>query len=123
MAMIKSIQPADVQEMHEDAARGWGRLLSALHRLQPRRATTPATTVERVDEATTAALFAQALHDDSNLELDWLWLAAQVTRDVERRYCLQRALHINPHSESARQQLLKLRVEMATAAAARVAAR
>jgi hypothetical protein len=123
MEMIKRIQPADVGEMHGDAARGWDRLVAGLRGLLPRQAVAPDTTVERVDEATAAALFAQALYEDSNLELDWLWLATQVTRDVERRYCLQRALHINPQSEIARWQLLKLRVAMATAAAARVAAR
>lgn len=48
-----------------------------------------------------AELFQQALHENFNLELDWLWLATQVTRDYERVYCLQRALWINPHSELA----------------------
>jgi hypothetical protein len=53
-------------------------------------------------------LFAQAVRDNSNLELDWLWLATQVTRDAERRYCLERALVINPHSAAAREALATL---------------
>src|SRR5687768_6068241 len=34
------------------------------------------------------ALFVRALCEDSNLEMDWLWLATQVVRDHERRYCI-----------------------------------
>jgi hypothetical protein len=50
-------------------------------------------------------LFAAALRDPSNLELDWIWLACQVTRETERRYCLERALYINPGSAVARRML------------------
>ena len=53
-------------------------------------------------------LFAQALHENSNLEMDWLWYAANMTRDVERRYCLKRALEINPQSSLAHSALAKL---------------
>lgn len=55
-----------------------------------------------------ADLFVQALCDASNLEMDWLWLATQVTRDHERRYCLERALQINPHSTIAQRELATL---------------
>lgn len=50
-------------------------------------------------------LFAEALRDPSNLELDWIWLAGQVRRASERRYCLERALYINPASHAARRML------------------
>jgi hypothetical protein len=65
---------------------------------------------ERLEFATAHAtqLFAQALHENSNLELDWLWYAANMTGDGERRYCLNRALTINPHSDLARSALAKL---------------
>lgn len=53
-------------------------------------------------------LFAQAVRENSNLEMDWLWLYAQVTSTAERRYCLERALAINPHSEMACDELAKL---------------
>jgi len=54
-------------------------------------------------------LFIQGLREDSNLEMDWLWLATQVTSDGERRYCLQRALAINPGSLLAQRGLVQLR--------------
>lgn len=46
-----------------------------------------------------------ALRADSHLELDWLWFYMQVTDPAHRRYCLQRALAINPHSAIARREL------------------
>jgi hypothetical protein len=69
-----------------------------------------AESAERLEFASARAthLFAQALHEDSNLELDWLWYAANMTSAVERRYCLHRALAINPHSSLARSALAKL---------------
>jgi hypothetical protein len=69
-----------------------------------------AESIERLEFATARAtqLFAQALHENSNLELDWLWYAANMTSDVERRYCLDRALTINPHSDLACSALAKL---------------
>lgn len=117
MAMIKSIPQAEQGGLSTGVAQGWARLVAGWQELLGRDAVAPAELAETtLDDATAAALFAQAIHEDSNLELDWLWLAAQVTRDVERRYCLQRALTINPHSEIARRQLLALRVDMAARA-------
>lgn len=61
------------------------------------------------------ALFAEAVRADSNLELDWLWLAGQV-RDVDqRRFCYERALQINPGSEAARRGLAGLETQQAPA--------
>jgi len=69
-----------------------------------------AESVERLEFATARAtkLFIQALHENSNLELDWLWYAANMTGDLERRYCLNRAFAINPQSSLARSALAKL---------------
>src|SRR5687767_2876766 len=69
-----------------------------------------AESAERREFATThaAQLFIRALHENSNLEMDWLWYAANVTGTIERRYCLNRALTINPHSDLARSALSKL---------------
>ncbi len=53
-------------------------------------------------------LFLLGLREDSNLEMDWLWLATQVSCDAERRYCLQRALAITPESRLARRWLAHL---------------
>jgi hypothetical protein len=58
--------------------------------------------------ARAARLFAQALHEDSHYELDWLWYAANMAGDSQRRYCLERVLRINPDSELAQRALAKL---------------
>src|SRR4051812_15775061 len=62
---------------------------------------------ERLEFVTERAtyLFAQALHENSNLEMDWLWYAANMCSVAERRYCLHRALTINSHSGLARSAL------------------
>lgn len=54
-------------------------------------------------------LFMQALEEDSNLEMDWLWLATQVTSTAQRRYALERAQQINPRSAVAKRGLKQLR--------------
>jgi hypothetical protein len=54
-------------------------------------------------------LFAQALREDSNLEMDWLWLATMVRTDGQRAYCLRRALRINSRSALAVRGLARLR--------------
>lgn len=53
-------------------------------------------------------VLARALRDDSNREIEWLWTATEVATDDERRYCLERALYINPHSKAAQQGLRAL---------------
>jgi hypothetical protein len=68
----------------------------------------PATAHTRPTEADHSDLFHAALRDPSNLELDWLWLATQVTREGEQSYCLQQALRINPRSERAQRGLAQL---------------
>jgi len=55
-------------------------------------------------------IFAQALIDDSNHELGWLWAASQLTDVIQRRYCLERALAINNNSELARRELQELAI-------------
>jgi hypothetical protein len=46
-----------------------------------------------------------AVHANSPHEADWLLTAAIVTDPAKRRYCLERALAINPGSEPARRAL------------------
>jgi hypothetical protein len=60
------------------------------------------------DHATPDDLFLAWLREDSNLEMDWLWLATQVASSGQRRYCLRRALAINPESRLARRGLRQL---------------
>ena len=69
-----------------------------------------------VDAAAVArsdALFLRALREDSNLEMDWLWYAANITGVSERRHCLKRALAINPDSDLAKRALAQLSAERA----------
>jgi hypothetical protein len=68
-----------------------------------------------------STLFAQAMRENSNLEMDWLWLATQISQVHEQQYCFARALYINPASEPARQGLRRLAAP--TIAAAPVLAR
>src|SRR5215470_10608270 len=44
-----------------------------------------------------SSLFARALREDSNLALDWLYVADKVSDDLEREYCLKRAYYIDPN--------------------------
>lgn len=62
------------------------------------------------DDAAAAALFAEAVRANSNLELDWLWLSTKMHGSFERDYCLRKALQINPSSELARRELVALEV-------------
>lgn len=45
--------------------------------------------------------------EDSNHELDWLWAAGQVTAAEEIRYCLERALYVNPNNRDTQRALSK----------------
>lgn len=80
-----------------------------------------------VDQPAASALLIGAMAEGSNLELEWLWLFTRVTREEERRYCLERARYINPHSDMARHELAKLnamhRAPMVEKHAARIGAR
>jgi hypothetical protein len=66
------------------------------------------TQVDHIAAERAGQLLARALQEDSNLELDWLWYAANMTSSAHQRYCLRRALEINPDSEMAQRALAKL---------------
>jgi|GEM_PF-5316256 len=53
-------------------------------------------------------LLRQAVAAKSAYEIDWLIYAALVTDRAKRRYCLERALAINPQSELAATALRRL---------------
>jgi hypothetical protein len=91
---------AHVSQAYAGLAAGVGQLLGA-----PQVA---AAQIDTAADARAAQLFAQALHEDSNLELDWLWYATNMTSVAHRRYCLRRALEINPDGELAQRALSKL---------------
>lgn len=50
----------------------------------------------------------ERIHEDSNVEMDWLWAASEVTAVEEIRYCLERALYINPNNRETLQVLSSL---------------
>ncbi|SRR5258707_14903589 len=43
-------------------------------------------------------LFVLAVRKDSNLAMDWLWLAGQLEDPNERQYCVKRAHYIDPNN-------------------------
>lgn len=53
--------------------------------------------------------FIEALREDSNIEMDWIWVATRITSTLQRRYALERALQINPRSGAAKRGLKQLR--------------
>lgn len=61
-----------------------------------------------IDQTTSDDLFIQGLREDSNLEMDWLWLASKVADKDQGRYCFRRALAINPESLPAQRGLERL---------------
>lgn len=60
------------------------------------------------DKAGARALLTQAVQLDPRFEVAWLWLSSTLDAPAERRYCLERALQINPASEPARRGLAQL---------------
>ena len=56
-------------------------------------------------ENSTNALFVREVLDDSPIEMDWLWLATQVSAPAEKQFCYEKALFINPYSSEARRGL------------------
>ncbi|HWQ13761.1 MAG TPA: tetratricopeptide repeat protein, partial [Roseiflexaceae bacterium] len=60
------------------------------------------------DRARAQELLGQALRLDPRNERAWLWMSGVVTRDDQRRQCLERVLAINPQNEAARRGLANL---------------
>jgi hypothetical protein len=52
----------------------------------------------------------RAVHINSSDEVDWLLYAARLTDPAKRRYCLERALALNPNSDLANQALINIPV-------------
>src|SRR5215469_9113595 len=59
-------------------------------------------------DSTNVDLFMQAVYEDSNLEMDWLWLATKFRSSTQKRYALERTLRINPRSAIAKRGLARL---------------
>jgi parallel beta-helix repeat protein len=58
-------------------------------------------------------IFAAIINQDPGNETAWLWMAASITDREKQRYCLQRAIQINPKNERARNALAQLSVNNA----------
>jgi len=58
--------------------------------------------------STASPLFQQALQEDSNHILDWLWYAGQLSSEGEIRYCYERILYIDPRNQQAIQAVIRL---------------
>ena len=85
--------------------------LSALNLTRSAKAAAPAHPEVSVSAETVQfgeKMLNEAIQNGWNMEMDWLWLATKVTVDVHRRYCLDRALKINPDSEMAKLGLRQL---------------
>src|SRR4051812_6696245 len=65
-----------------------------------------------------SAFLRDQVREDSNRELDWLWAAKQVTTAEEIRYCMERALYINPNNRQTQRALAKLQIQPANASTA-----
>ncbi len=56
-----------------------------------------------------AALFHRLVaRTSADVDMDWMWLYAQMTGSFERLYCLEKALARDPQSEAARSELRRL---------------
>lgn len=64
--------------------------------------------VEAGDRQEGAALLAQAVLQNPRSEAGWYWLAAAVDDPARKRFCLKRALAINPASEQIQAALAQL---------------
>ncbi len=46
-------------------------------------------------------VFQQAVDEDSNRVSDWEWYAEQLENEIERLYCFERIIYINPNNRTA----------------------
>ena len=109
--MYKQMQGFGVSRLAASSAHGYMQLHVIVRKHLGVRQDFAPTSAAQPDPAVcahAAELFAQALNEDSNLELDWLWYATKMTTTAQRRVCFQRALQINPHSEGAKRALVML---------------
>ena len=69
---------------------------------------------EKKEEA--SKVLTALLEQEPGNELAWLWLAACTAHPEERRYCLEKALEINPENQKARTALERMQPPAAPAA-------
>ena len=64
--------------------------------------------IQAGDLARGKALLAKVLQQDPNNEAAWIWMSGTVDDIDQRRYCLEKALEINPANAAAQTGLLRL---------------
>jgi hypothetical protein len=64
--------------------------------------------IQRGDEEAARSLLAEAVHDDPENELAWLWLSAVIGDPAKEWECLQQVLRLNPRNEKALRHLARL---------------
>jgi hypothetical protein len=85
-----------------------GGLIGALRGLGRLRAGATVAEAAPAPPTQMSELFARAVCESSNSAMDWLYYAAQLTNPAERRYCVDRALQIDPASELIRRELRRM---------------
>jgi hypothetical protein len=106
MTSFNQIQRQGLSEQTTGVARFFAGLGRSLSRLGTMRAGVQTNDLAALSQPSEG--LARAVEADSNLELDWLWASTQMQRVSERRYCLRRALAINPESEMALRDLARI---------------
>ena len=86
----------------------WSRWMAGLRSLAGHMRTSPQRTRPSLSLSNPSLYLRDQLREDSNHELDWLWAASQVAAAEEIRYCLERALYINPDNHETQRALSKL---------------
>ena len=90
----------------------WSRWIAGLRALAGHVRTSPLNPPQRNRPAlrvpNPSVFLRDQLHEDSNHETDWLWAASQVATAEEIRYCLERALYINPDNRETQRVLSRL---------------
>jgi hypothetical protein len=90
----------------------WARLLASLRavgaHLRTARRNQPHATRPTLTLSNPSQFLRDQFREDSNHETDWLWAASQATAPEEIRYCLERALHINPDNPVTQRTLSEL---------------
>jgi len=62
------------------------------------------------DKVTAGKMLSEYVRENPSNETAWLWLSVCVSPIEQKRFCLNKALSINPHNENARKALEKLDV-------------
>lgn len=57
---------------------------------------------------TTSEIFARAMSERTNSAMDWLYYAAQLHDEGERRFCIERALQVDPACPIVRAEIRRL---------------